>query len=129
MITLDELSSFLQELGLANDDIESELRNFDSIIEVASKAQRIMPSIGFVSVAGRLNCFEAVCRYLDEATEAGQISLGESQVVLMILRLKNKTFLKAISMFDVRGVRYGLRERAELPRSAREYLAGILTYG
>jgi hypothetical protein len=129
MITFEEFSAFLKKFGARDEDISSELKNFDSIVEAAYKAQQRMPSIGFVSVNARMNCFIAVCRHLDEMIDNGEISLGESQLVLMILRFKNKKFLKAITMFDLRGKRYGVTDRRELPKTAREYLAGILTYG
>ncbi len=129
MITFEEFSGFLKKFGASDEDISTELKNFDSIVESACKAKQKMPSIGFVSASARMNCFLAVCRHLDEMIDSGEISLGESQLVLMILRFKNKKFLKAITMFDLRGKRYGATDRRELPKTAREYLAGILTYG
>jgi hypothetical protein len=84
-----------------------------------------MPGIGFASAQGRLNCFMAVCRHLDSLIEAGEIDLGESQLLLNLLRMTNRKFMKAITMFDIRGTRARAIERAEMPRSAREYLAGL----
>jgi cytidylate kinase len=66
---------------------------------------------------------------LDEMMERGDIDLDGSQMAIIILRLKNKTFLKAVAMFDTRWPRISLRDQADLPKSAREYLAGIKMIG
>ncbi|SRR6266581_3393713 len=107
-------------------EIESQ---FDSASEAAQTVERGMPSIGFFSVQKRLNVFFAVCRHLDQLIESGRITIGESQLALMVLRVSNKPFSKAISMFDIRGERFDARARAEMPRSAQEYLAGLRRYG
>lgn len=110
-----------------------ELAEIDGQYEAAAEAARqlaaSMPGIGIVSVTKRLNAFFAVCRHLDKLVESGEISASEGQLSLLILRVANRTFLKAATMFDLRSSRFDTRPRAELPRSAREYLAGLQMYG
>lgn len=125
MITKDEFIETLKKGGVDVDEVEPELADFDVAVDAALKIRAAMPGIGFGSVSGRMNCFVAVCRHLDTMIENSEIDLSGSQIVLNILRLKDKKFRKAITMFDLRGSRYRAAERAELPRSAVEYLAGL----
>ena len=128
MITKDEFSEWLKKGGADVDTVEEALADFDALVDAALKVRASMPEIGFGSAKGRMNCFLAVCRHLDTMIENGEISLSDSQAVLNILRLKDRKFRKAITTFDLLGSRYGARDRAELPRSAREYLAGLEMY-
>ena len=129
MIGKQHFISKLSSVGLDTAALHSVLGRYEDFADLAEELRRSMPGIGFASASQRMNCFIAVCRHLDAMIESGRVSLGDSQFVLMILRLSDKKFEKAITMFDTRGPRYSLRERAEMPRSAREYLAGLEMYG
>lgn len=87
-----------------------------------------IPGVGFFSVQKRLAAFVAVCRHLDQLVDSGSSSEDEAQLAMLILRLESKTFMKAATMFDIRGPRYSAFDRAQLPRSANVYLQGLLQY-
>jgi hypothetical protein len=129
MMTRSEFIARLKQTGADEAELENELGDFDEIARAASEADAAMPGIGFFSVANRMNCFMSVCRHLDSMVADGRINPSDTQFVLMVLRFKNKKFLKAITMFDVRGRRYGPAARADMPQTAREYLAGLEMYG
>ena len=128
MITKYEFIETIKKGGVDIDPADPTLANFDVAVDAASRIRAAMPGIGFGSVSGRMNCFLAVCRHLDTMIETGEIDLSGSQIVLNILRMKDRKFRKAISMFDMRGSRYGARDRIELPRSAMQYLADLELY-
>jgi hypothetical protein len=71
----------------------------------------------------------AVCRHLDTLVADNTINAEQTQIVLLVLRFADEQFLKAITMFDLRGPRSGPRKGATMPRTARAYLAGIEMYG
>lgn len=125
MITKAEFIELAKASGADAAIIEDELRNFDRIAEAAIQVRTTMPGIGVMSVRQRLNCFMAVCRHLDSIIECGELEQAEAQIVLLVLRLKDRKFRKAITMFEIRADRYGARERAEMPRTARLYLAQL----
>jgi hypothetical protein len=130
MITQGEFINFLcEKLHQDREETENTISNwnFESIVNAAIMAYDSMPGIGFLSRALRLNAFFSVCRHLDDLVENGTIDIEESQAVLIILRLKKKPFRKAITMFDLMGQtgRFNIRTKIEMPRVAREYLAGI----
>ena len=127
MITKDEYIEILQRTGFTPS--ADSLSNFEEAAHAAVKLSTMMPGIGVLSVSSRLNCFYAVCRHLDAMIDDGELSLDDTQLALNILRLKDRTFKKAIIAFDGFGPRLGTRERGELPRSALEYLAGLEMYG
>lgn len=129
MMTKAELIQLMNARGVDTAAIEGELGNFEQVAESASKVRAAMPGIGFGSASKRINCFMAVCRHLDSMVDDGELDPSEAQLVLNMLRLKEKKFQKAISMFDHHRSRYGARERAEMPRSARQYLAAIEMFG
>ena len=101
----------------------SELDDFESIAEAAEKAWNAMPSIGFNSVRGRINCFLSVCRHLDSMVENHLIDEQGAQISIIILALEDKKFRKAVSMFNLRAPRYGLRDKVELSETAQVFLA------
>ena len=102
---------------------------YESAAEAAHVLRASMPSIGILSVQKRLNAFFAVCRHIDQLVAAGQISESGGQLSILILRLADPSFKKAATMFDLRGSRYDLAARAEMPRSARRYLASLQVRG
>jgi hypothetical protein len=129
MITKEEFLTLFRKTSGDVSALEPELEDFEHVAEMARKVWRDMPGIGLASVNGRINCFLAVCRHLDTLISEGQIDLSQSQLILIMLRMKDKKFLKAITMFDTRAARLGPLQRAELPKSAREYLAGLEMFG
>ena len=126
MITKEELFELFKGSGIRFS--ADELSNFEETANAALKLSASMPGIGILSVKSRLNCFIAVCRHLDTMMDNGELRLGDTQLALTILRFKDRTFAKAITTFDGIGPRLRAREKAELPRSALEYLAGLETY-
>lgn len=125
-------SDFLTKMRGVNPSItgeEPDFGSYDDAAEAAAKALAAMPGIGFASIRKRFNAFLAVCRHLDAMTEQGEIDSGGAQLAVLILRLSNKPFLKAAVAFDINGPKLGIVDRVELPETAREYLAGINTYG
>ena len=130
MITKDE---FVRRISkgqpLSRQELDDLETGFEQAQEAAAVAVASMPSIGLFSVAKRLEAFLAVCRALDDLVESGKLTGSSAQISLLILRVSNPAFLKAVTMFDIRGTRYDARALANMPRSAREYLAGIKTYG
>lgn len=129
MMTKAEFLAKLTARKIDTSTLEEELEDFEEISSAARQVQTAMPGIGFMSTRKRLNCFMAVCRHLDQIVEDGGLDFKNVQFVLIILRLKNKTFRKAVSMFDIRASRYRDRERAEMPRTAQDYLSGLMTFG
>lgn len=125
MITKEEFYELAKASGGDPTLIENELSNFDGAVDAAMQARAAMPGIGFMSVKQRLNCFMAVCRHLDSVVESGELEESDAQIALLILRLKDRKFRKAISMFELRSDRYGARERAEMPRTARFYMVQL----
>jgi len=125
MMTEEEFLEAVKKSGFDVVGLDAEWENFDSLAKAALKVREKMPGNGFFSVYGRINCFMSVCRHLDTMIEDGDLNLSGSQIVLIILRLKDRKFRKAIGMFDLRWPRYGVGERAEMPRPAIEYLAGL----
>ena len=99
---------------------------YESAAEAAVQLAKAMPSIGLLSVAKRLNAFFAVCRHIDQLVEADQISASQGQLSILILRLADSSFKKAAIMFDMRAGRFDAAARAEMPRSARLYLANLI---
>ena len=129
MMTKSEFIETIKKSGANIDNIEEDIGNFETLIDVAAQARAQMPGIGFLSVQRRLSCFLSVCRHLDVLMERENISIGQTQLVIGILRLKDSTFSKAVGMFDIRGPRFRAAERARLPRTAQEYLAGLMYFG
>lgn len=129
MITKQEFADALRKGGINVTGDELEFETFENCVNAAVKIKDAMPGIGFASAAKRINCFLAVCRHLDELMDDEEIDLSDSQIILIILRLKDKTFNKAISMFELHGPRFRAMDRADLPKPAREYLAGLEMFG
>lgn len=102
---------------------------FDAAAAAAGQLRSGMPDIGFMSVPKRVNAFISVCRHLDQLIASGRLDESEGQLALMILRVGDSAFLKAATMFDERAGRLDTDARADLPRSARQYLAGLAQYG
>ena len=126
MITIEKFKAILRKTGSLDSEGEEEINQcWDSAFQAAYSTNAKMPGIGFFSVAKRMNCFLAVCRELDAQIERGEITLGESQLALLILRTSNSAFSKAMAMFDIRGPRLRASDRSELPHSAWEYLVGL----
>jgi hypothetical protein len=98
---------------------------WDEAFNGAVALQRSMPGIGFMSVQKRLAAFFAVCRQLDQIVDSGQLTQDEGQLSLQILRLSNRAFNKAMTMFEIRGDRFGVVAQIEMPMSARVYLASF----
>jgi hypothetical protein len=122
------MSSFLNELeqrGFSRAEVLADVGDVDEVEEAAQKALTAMPGIGFASVAQRMNCFVSVCRHLDRMTENGEIQPSQAQFVLNFVRYIDRRFAKAAAMFDLRAPRLGASGRAELPTTARQYLADL----
>ena len=129
LISKKEFVEYLDKVGVDVDNIQGELINFECISEISEIINQNMPGIGFASVNQIINCFYSVCRNIDDYIEDGEIDIGESQIILTILRIKNKRFEKAITMFDLRANRVTAADRRTMPKSAIEYLAGIRMHG
>ena len=125
MMTKAEFIQVSKANGIDVSLMEDELKNFDQIIETALDVQAAMPGIGFISIRQRLNCFMAVCRHLDVRIEEGGLTMPEVSIILGVLKLTDRRFGKAIAAFEMYADRYGARERAEMPRTARSYLAVV----
>ena len=126
MITLEKFKTILQKSGSLDSEGEQDLNQYwDFAYNAACLAKSKMPGIGFCSVAKRMNCFIAVCRELDAQIDRGEINLEASQLALLILRTSNRAFNKAMTMFEIRGLRFRAKDRLELPESAHEYLKGL----
>ena len=104
-------------------------RDYESAANTAEILAEAMPSVGFMSVERRLAAFFAVCRHLDQLISQGTVSPAAAQLSLLVLRLANASFQKAVIMFDTRHDRFDARARAEMPQSAQVYLAGLRRYG
>ncbi|UXZ62572.1 hypothetical protein NUJ28_07615 [Burkholderia multivorans] len=96
-------------------------RDFEEAFEIAVAAKHRMPGIGFMSARHRLNAFLAVCRHIDDIRGAATVDVV--LLSLMILRVRDKAFLKAITMFEIRAPRFDLHYIVGLPKTARDYLA------
>ncbi len=130
MITLDSFIALMESQGPISEAEKKELSDhWEQAMEAALSAGGAMPGIGFASPTQRINAFLAVCRHLDQMIGEGRIDIAQSQLAINILRLSNKKFNKAVTMFDLRSNRFSISAQAELPHSAQEYLAGILYIG
>ena len=108
---------------------EPELEAYEDANIAAEQVLARMPGIGFASIRKRFNAFVAVCWHLDAMVERGQVNAGGAQLVISILRLSHKPFLKAVIAFDINGPKLRAADRVDLPDTAREYLAGLKLYG
>ncbi|MGV2989900.1 hypothetical protein ACE1OE_19885 [Vibrio sp. E150_011] len=126
MIQLEEFINLLKNNGSLSGSDELQIRdNWEEIFAAATNALERMPSIGFLSTTKRINTFLAVCSHLDQLVSNGFINREQAQMALQILRLSNKSFEKAITMFELRQSRFGIRAIAELPEVARLYLMSM----
>ena len=126
MISQDEFAAILQRSGVysPSDAVLLEMR-WPEASAAASSALAAMPGIGMLSVTLRMNAFLAVCRHLDSMVDRSEVSSEGAALALEIMRLSDKAFLKAITMFDGRGRRLSADARADLPLVARRYLDGL----
>ncbi len=123
---MDSFISTLQKsILLSEADKEVISLGWDGAYEAALRVNSEMPGIGFLSMRRRWNAFILVCHHLDQMVSEGAVSVEQTQLAISILRLINKNFAKAIAAFDLYYNRVRVSEKSELPRSAREYLAGI----
>ena len=129
MISKTEFIATIQRQGSPFTGNEAEFKNYDQAVAAAEKVLVAMPGIGFASIGKRYNTFISVCRHLDALIQKDEISLSESQLAILILRLSSKPFLKAAIAFESYAA--GLRALTifELPSAAREYCAGIKAFG
>lgn len=126
MVTKEAFLELLErQSAVSSGELEEISAHWDCARDAAVEALNRMPSIGFLSVQHRLNAFLSVCRHLDQMVGDGRIDASEAQMALNILRLSSKRFSKAITMFDTRAPRFDAACRAEMPDSAKEYLAGL----
>ncbi|MGR5466975.1 hypothetical protein ACPV51_06885 [Vibrio astriarenae] len=126
MIQLEKFINLLRNNGSLSGNDELQIRdNWEDAFSAAATALERMPSIGFLSTKKRINTFLAVCSHLDQLVTNGFINHEQAQMALQILRLSNKSFEKAITMFELRQSRFGIRAIAELPEVARLYLMSM----
>lgn len=123
----DEKRAFFETMkrtgSLADGERAALDRDFEEALEIAVAAKHRMPSIGFMSARQRLNAFLAVCRHIDDIRGAATVDVV--LLALLILRLRDRAFLKAITMFEIQAQRFDLHYIVALPQSAREYLGTI----
>jgi hypothetical protein len=126
MVTQEKFKAILRQSGSLDTEGEEQLALYwDTAYNAACLARAKMPGIGFLSVTKRMNCFIAVCRELDAQIACGEINLETSQFALLILRTSDRAFNKAMTMFEVRGPRFRIKDRLDLPETAHEYLKGL----
>ncbi|MBL4830704.1 MAG: hypothetical protein JKY55_12585 [Aliivibrio sp.] len=126
MIQLEKFINLLRNNDSLSDYDELQIReNWEDALAAAATALERMPSIGFLSTKKRINTFLAVCSHLDQLVSNSFINREQAQMALQVLRLSNKSFEKAITMFELRQSRFGIRAIAELPESARLYLMSM----
>lgn len=126
MVTKEAFLARMQsQSSLSPAEMEELSSHWEDAHEAATIVEAAMPGIGFLSTRQRLNAFFAVCRHLDQMIDGGEIDLARAQLAMSILRVSNKRFLKAVTMFDVRHKRFDASARADMPETAREYLAGL----
>lgn len=122
-------AEFVDTLKRASTFSEADQLELDTRWVAAESAARSalagMPGIGTLSTTLRINAFLAVCRHLDCLIDQGSVSPEGASLALEIMRLSDKSFLKALTMFDERGPRLSADTRADLPRVARQYLAAL----
>ncbi len=123
---VEEFIDILEKNGnLTSRDISEIKENWKPAEDASRVVGAFMPGIGFLSVQQRLNAFFAVCRHFDKLVEEHTLSEDQCQLSINILRLTNKKFSKAIAMFELRANRFDAKARADMPVSARQYLAGM----
>ena len=117
----------MQKRGVSLKDAEEFSERFNDLLPIAIEASNSVPSIGFLSANKRIMAFLCVCDVLDKFIEKGEIRSDDSQVIIGILLFKNKKFLTAAGQFQTDAMlkRFDARTKSEMPRSAREWLAGI----
>lgn len=129
VISKSDFINLLRKNAPSIDENDAVFADYEEAAHTASIVLNKMPGIGFMSTHGRINAFIAVCRHLNDMVSNKSISEDVAQLSIIILSLSNKQFLKARTMFDIRGPRLGVREVAALPNVARQYLNGIRMFG
>lgn len=88
-------------------------------IEQAARLATEPHPIGTLSVTLRMNAFLAVSRHLDNIVDRHELSPAGAALAINIMRLSDKAFMKAVTMFDERGPRMSADARTDLPAVAR----------
>lgn len=115
--------------SLHENDLEEIEFNWRAGNEAALSESAAMLGIGFLSVKQRLNAFFAACRHFDKLIDERGLTEEQAQLGLSIIRLINSQFKKAVVMFETRSHRLDATAHADMPRTARQYLAGIQYIG
>jgi|TARA_R110000850_G_scaffold274272_1_gene411591 hypothetical protein len=115
--------------SLHEKDLEDIEFNWRAANEAALSVSAAMPGIGFFSVKQRLNAFFAACRHFDKLIDERGLTEEQAQLGISILRLINSKFKKAVIIFETRSKRFDATAHADMPRTARQYLAGIQYIG
>lgn len=98
-------------------------RDFETAAELAAIGIARMPGIGFCSVRKRLNAFLAVCAQID--LHRTDVDSNAAMLALMIMRLANRPFTKAMTMFEIRAARFTMYDMIEMGQTAREFLSTL----
>jgi hypothetical protein len=103
-----------------------DLANFDACAAAALSARAIMPGIGFLSANKKLACFVAVCAHIDDLVGAGHISIYDTELVILILRGKDRKFSAAVEWFEYVAPNLRAEMLADMPQSAQDFKAVII---
>jgi hypothetical protein len=101
------------------------LADFDRAREAAVAVLAAFPGIGLLSPLRRMNAFYAACHHLDRLVQEAAITEDEAQAVVLILRMSDGRFRKAVDTFDAYAGRIRAREAAEMGATARSYLVNL----
>ncbi|WP_186126395.1 hypothetical protein [Burkholderia gladioli] len=112
----------MKSIGVFAESDRAEIdRNFESALDLAVSAKQRMPGIGFFSPQKRVNAFLSVCHHIDALPDSNNQDVA--QLALIILRFRDKAFMKAMVMFEIRAPRFSLKDIVEMPETARAYLS------
>ncbi len=107
---------------------KSEVGAFDILFRTASALAADLPAIGLFSGRRRYDCFISICRRLDDLAARGELSVADTQRILILMSAQSARARKAIARFEATARYLTAQGVAALPRSAREYYAALRSF-
>lgn len=120
----DFLSDLAQHTQLSEAGYEHIRLLWPDAQRAADFCEARMPKLGWFSLKKRYDAFISLCEHLDLRQNEG-MSDEQAQLVLTILRRRNRDYRKMESAFVARLHRLSLEARRELPLTAQQLIKAI----
>lgn len=106
-MTINATKEHVMEKLRSLDSLDSEMEpyintNWDRAIELSDYVLTRLPSIGFYSAQKRIIAFLVACEIYQKQINKGIVDYDLASLSMLILKLTNKSFLKAITMFEIK---------------------------